>query len=91
MQTQTDYLRDAETSNVNAEPDIEVLLKSIDFPKWFSRSWTLQELVASRDIGFFNSRWEFIGHKNLVDVPNRATHIPRRVLEEGLDSKRASA
>lgn len=31
--------------------------------KWFSRGWTLQELVASPRIRFYNKTWNFIGDK----------------------------
>lgn len=85
------YLHDVETSEISADPDRKAFPKSNGLPKWFSRGWTLQELVAPQDIRFFNSRWEFIGRKkNLVDVLNWITQIPHRVLEEGLDSKRPS-
>ena len=31
--------------------------------QWFTRGWTLQELLAPRKVHFFNSRWEYIGSK----------------------------
>ncbi|QIW98450.1 hypothetical protein AMS68_003968 [Peltaster fructicola] len=31
--------------------------------RWFTRSWTLQELVAPKDVRFFSSDWEYLGDK----------------------------
>lgn len=31
--------------------------------RWFSRGWTLQELIAPRTVKFFNKSWDFIGNK----------------------------
>ncbi|KAH8901906.1 HET-domain-containing protein [Coniochaeta sp. PMI_546] len=33
------------------------------FSRWFTRGWTLQELLAPREIEFYSSTWEFIGTK----------------------------
>jgi hypothetical protein len=30
---------------------------------WFTRGWTLQELLAPRDVHFFNADWKFIGNR----------------------------
>lgn len=39
-----------------------------DFGKsrWFSRGWTLQELLAPRWVLFYNNRWEYITQKGLA-------------------------
>ena len=36
-----------------------------DFPNsvWFTRGWTLQELLAPRTVIFLNSEWDMFGHK----------------------------
>jgi hypothetical protein len=31
--------------------------------KWFTRGWTLQELIAPRDVRFYDKTWNFIGTK----------------------------
>jgi len=33
--------------------------------KWFSRGWTLQELIAPRKLVFYSSSWVNIGHRRL--------------------------
>lgn len=85
------YLQDVDTSDINPKWDIKKFPNSNGWPKWFSRGWTLQELVAPSDIHFFNSSWELIGcKKSLVGVLNRITQIPDHVLKEGLHSNRPS-
>lgn len=37
---------------------------SLGVCKWFSRGWTLQELLAPRHCVFFMSAWDVIGHKH---------------------------
>ncbi|KAF4985280.1 hypothetical protein FGRMN_11240 [Fusarium graminum] len=32
--------------------------------RWFTRGWTLQELIASREVLFFASDWSYLGSKN---------------------------
>lgn len=50
--------------------------------RWFSRGWTLQELLAPREIVFFDAAWKRI-HKNEVEqVLGQATGIPDDVLSK---------
>lgn len=48
---------------------------------WFSRSWTLQELIAPKDVLFYNSRWKSLGTKadRTKDISS-FTGIPVNVL-----------
>ncbi|KAK7437912.1 hypothetical protein VKT23_018347 [Stygiomarasmius scandens] len=49
---------------------------------WFKRGWTLQELVAPREVVFFDSYWIRIGDKeSLKDEIHDLTGIPSSVLE----------
>ncbi|KAK7439997.1 hypothetical protein VKT23_017250 [Stygiomarasmius scandens] len=49
--------------------------------EWFSRGWTLQELVAPRNAIFFNKIWQPIGDKHeLRDDISHITTIPFSVL-----------
>lgn len=49
--------------------------------KWFSRGWTLQELLAPRSIRFFTAEWKDIGSRsNLIPQISRRTNIPEPAL-----------
>ncbi|KAL9116239.1 MAG: hypothetical protein Q9227_000610 [Pyrenula ochraceoflavens] len=43
--------------------DVESDTASLRKSEWFERGWTLQELIASRRIAFYNSQWKHIGTK----------------------------
>ncbi|KAI6041056.1 hypothetical protein EDC04DRAFT_3139927 [Pisolithus marmoratus] len=61
-------------------------------PKWFSRGWTLQELIAPRVVRFFGQKWQWIGEKaGLADALSEITGIPDKVLKEGLQKALSSA
>ena len=48
---------------------------------WFTRGWTLQELIAPRTIHFYNRAWTLLGDKaNLSSVLAKRTGIPADVL-----------
>ena len=59
------------------------------WPEWFSRGWTLQELIAPSNIQFFNKNWQRIGDKKML-APTLAgiTGIPERILVFGLCGNR---
>jgi Heterokaryon incompatibility protein (HET) len=72
-------------SDVNCE-DIDDQLSgapiNISQSRWFTRGWTLQELIASRSIKFFDYPWTALGNKvDLMQTITEATHIPTEVLE----------
>ncbi|KAK3324499.1 heterokaryon incompatibility protein-domain-containing protein [Cercophora scortea] len=49
--------------------------------RWFTRGWTLQELIAPSNIKFFARDWSFIGVRSeLVNVIHWVTKIPVTVL-----------
>lgn len=49
---------------------------------WFSRGWTLQELIAPDKVVFFNSSWREIGTRiTLMRCISEITRIPREVLQ----------
>ncbi|KAH7884085.1 heterokaryon incompatibility protein-domain-containing protein [Phlebopus sp. FC_14] len=49
--------------------------------RWFTRGWTLQELIAPSSVIFFSKDWEEIGSKaSLASVITVITGIPRGVL-----------
>jgi len=54
----------------------------------FTRGWTLQELIAPRDIRFYDAKWNFIGpKKDLIDDLSTITGIGAGILmhEQSLD------
>ncbi|KAI6010562.1 heterokaryon incompatibility protein-domain-containing protein [Pisolithus marmoratus] len=56
-----------------------------------SNGWTLQELIAPKQVKFFNKDWVPIGNKqHLAPVLTDITEIPRNVLTGGLAGKRLS-
>ncbi|KAI6014927.1 heterokaryon incompatibility protein-domain-containing protein [Pisolithus marmoratus] len=59
-------------------------IESTATPKWFSRGWTLQELIAPKVVCFFDQKWQWIGEKaGLADALSEITRIPEEVLKEG--------
>ncbi|KAH9809311.1 HET-domain-containing protein [Teratosphaeria destructans] len=48
---------------------------------WWTRGWTLQELIAPRDVLFFGSAWTCIGRKDgLLHLISANTAIPSSIL-----------
>ena len=59
------------------------------WPEWFSRGWTLQELIAPRVVQFFNKDWLCLGDKkSLANCLSAITRVPQWILENGLPAKR---
>jgi hypothetical protein len=56
-------------------------MKDLSQSKWFSRGWTLQELVAPRSIILFDGQWRVIGTKHfLAEQISSITSIPKNTL-----------
>jgi hypothetical protein len=50
--------------------------------RWWSRGWTLQELIAPAQVRFYDKNWGYYGNKmGLLSVISDITHIDVRVLE----------
>ncbi|KAI1290514.1 heterokaryon incompatibility protein-domain-containing protein [Xylaria venustula] len=45
--------------------------------RWFTRGWTLQELLAPETVIFFNSNWIKVGEKQDPEFRNQLSHITR--------------
>ena len=56
------YLHNVPGSSFPTVPD-NWYAKSNNWPKWFSRAWTLQEMIALSNVQFFNKDWHPIGDK----------------------------
>jgi len=57
-------------------------IETFEESRWFTRGWTLQELIAPDRVQFFGSKWNFIG--SLVDLIGRVTEItgiPHAILD----------
>ncbi|RDW66828.1 hypothetical protein BP5796_09577 [Coleophoma crateriformis] len=60
----------------------EMLVKA----RWFTRGWTLQELIAPRNLVFYSHGWDLIGMKNephLAMLIEKCTCVPSLVLLSG--------
>ncbi|KAI1352045.1 heterokaryon incompatibility protein-domain-containing protein [Xylaria sp. FL0043] len=52
--------------------------------RWFSRGWTLQELIAPTTVRFYSTNWTCLGLKSeLCDVLHKITGIDASVLSTG--------
>ncbi|KAI6135431.1 hypothetical protein EV401DRAFT_534262 [Pisolithus croceorrhizus] len=85
------YLNDVCESIFPTVQDNGKFDQSNGWPEWFMRGWTLQELVAPKQVEFFNKDWVSIGNKRrLAPALEDITRIPRDVLTGGLAAKRLS-
>ncbi|CAJ2499685.1 Uu.00g025380.m01.CDS01 [Anthostomella pinea] len=76
------YLGDVDTSRSTTSvdggqgPDIFDSIERKGPSLWFSRGWTLQELLAPRDLRFYDRNWDFIDTKQeLADAIAHVTGI----------------
>jgi hypothetical protein len=59
---------------------------SFNSSKWFYRGWTLQELIAPKNVVFFNQEWEYIGTKaSLANQITEITGIPNKILKHEME------
>ncbi|KAM6519200.1 hypothetical protein FALCPG4_012847 [Fusarium falciforme] len=57
------FLSDVSTSTrapATSRPD----LYEITISQWFTRGWTLQELIAPRDVHFYSHQWDYLGSRD---------------------------
>lgn len=65
--------------------------KPFDQSDWFKRCWTLQELLASREVVFYDKNWENIGTRTTMRVHvSRATRIHSAHLSRPLEASVAA-
>ncbi|RSL45479.1 hypothetical protein CEP54_014253 [Fusarium duplospermum] len=71
------YLEDVEMEDWDNSMSLQYFTKS----RWFTRGWTLQELIAPRTVEFYTSGWAEIGTKrSLIAQIETITGIPARIL-----------
>jgi hypothetical protein len=78
------YLPDVTASHVGIEEDASPPAWDTEFrqSKWFTRGWTLQELLAPSVVEFFSRDWHKLGDRvSLKTQIHEVTTIPFRVLE----------
>jgi hypothetical protein len=58
------YLSDVESSSkyigLNYD-DLALRVRDTPAPRWYTRGWTLQELIAPANVHFYSSDWTFLG------------------------------
>jgi hypothetical protein len=54
--------------------------------RWFTRGWTLQELIAPRFVEFYAADWAYLGNNpSLISTISRASRVDERVLARQVD------
>ncbi|KAI3533262.1 hypothetical protein CABS01_15943 [Colletotrichum abscissum] len=54
--------------------------------RWFSRGWTLQELIASKQIEFYDKKWNLVGEKSdLITIIQEITRVDVSILQDNSD------
>jgi hypothetical protein len=78
------YLSDVLASPSEADTGLKVPAWESDFrgSKWFTRGWTLQELLAPSLVDFFTRDWKRLGDKrSLIQQVHEVTGIPHLALQ----------
>jgi hypothetical protein len=63
------FLSDVPRMTVDSKDQSQQLPWELAFrtSRWFTRGWTLQELIAPRFVEFFSKDWELLGDKNSLE------------------------
>ena len=77
--------RNAHGEHLEAESEQHEATGQLIKSKWFTRGWTLQELLAPRDVSFLRSDWTVMGHKCSLFTghPWHGTPRPCNLCQEG--------
>lgn len=57
------YLEDLTVPSNSQVPQFSSFYEQFKGSRWFTRGWTLQELIAPRNVKFFSRNWVFVGNK----------------------------
>jgi hypothetical protein len=84
------YLADViQPNSATKSPDLNSQLHK---SRWFTRGWTLQELLAPQSVHFYSAEWTFLGSKHdLCDVISQVTGIHEKYLKGSESIMDASA
>lgn len=65
--------------------------RSFSLSKWFTRGWTLQELIAPECVDFYDARWGFCGtRRKLTRTISDVTNIEIGILDRSRSMKSVS-
>jgi hypothetical protein len=84
------YLADISKTNFHPSPEAFDAFRS---SRWFTRGWTLQELIAPPNCTFYSKDWEWLGTKQddtFREKLSRATGIPSEILADSENIRRMS-
>lgn len=57
--------------------------ESVHACRWFTRGWTLQELIAPRLLSVYDRCWNYVGSRDsLIEVISKTTRIPAAALSQ---------
>ncbi|KAL2123888.1 hypothetical protein VTJ04DRAFT_253 [Mycothermus thermophilus] len=76
------YLSDVSTLDGSGHQQSEVL-EQVGRSRWFTRGWTLQELLAPKRVEFYTANWDYIGKKDddkLLTILSQASLVDECVL-----------
>jgi len=69
-------------ADVPSTHDRETLFVHLKTSRWFTRGWTLQELIAPKDLLFFDQNWKMTGKRlELEAILVEITKIPSTVIK----------
>ncbi|KAK4500830.1 hypothetical protein PRZ48_009022 [Zasmidium cellare] len=63
------YLSDVNVENLDVRTDRDAIRHQIQSSEWFTRGWTLQELLAPQKVVFYSKEWTYLGSKSAL-VPS---------------------
>jgi len=64
-------------------PTVDIDLRAFRQSRWFTRGWTLQELLAPQSVDFFSQDWVQLGDKQSLELQlHQVTGIPVQALRQ---------
>ncbi|PIL27626.1 hypothetical protein GSI_10778 [Ganoderma sinense ZZ0214-1] len=78
-------------ADVPRDEDLRAPGSRFRYSRWFKRGWTLQELIAPRDVVFLSREWSVLGSKSsLSSLIEEITGIPHSILTHKLPLAKVS-
>ncbi|KAK0623854.1 heterokaryon incompatibility protein-domain-containing protein [Immersiella caudata] len=80
-----DVVADVEVEEFRNLGSSSSLRTQISESRWFTRGWTLQELIAPRDVRFYTISWQYVASRNknasFTSLIEEVTGVPASVLD----------